>query len=204
MKCKHVQQQLLDYSEELLDPKTRSSIKTHLAQCPGCEQELREIERTIHLLQSVPLQEPPETFWTDFTTSVMGQIKKAEITPPVTERLFFFFPRFKMAAALAVAMILVVVGSILFYYTGFFHQQEHEPTLVSALTTPNADLETVLSQIAPEELMQDILDAEFALIEGGTMDAFNADHSDEMLYFLISTLTDKEKDLFLAELYKMK
>ena len=92
MKCKHVQKQLLDYSESLVDQKARLLIEEHLRNCPECARELWDFEQTVRLLQSLPIQEPPEAFWTELTSRVMRKIQQKNIVPS-TER-YLFFPNF--------------------------------------------------------------------------------------------------------------
>ena len=108
MRCKWVQQHLLDYSDKLLDLKTHILIEQHLHSCNECRQELNEIERTIQLLRSVSLEEPPEAFWPDFTSSVMRKIHNLETVPAV--RRVVFFSNFKMA--LIAVVLLVIIGSL--------------------------------------------------------------------------------------------
>jgi len=215
MKCKRIQQQLLDYSEELLEQKDRACIEEHLQTCPECRQELYDIKKTIYLLQSVPLEEPPETFWSDFTANVMRKINKMN-TIPTTSRAVFFFPNFKMAAV-AAAVLVVILGSIFLYYSETFQQwlhpteftaQHSEPYTNELVISGTPAVETIIKSLPPElvseELMDDILEAEFALVDGEILGVFDVNNSDEMLYFLISTLSEEEKDRLLSELYKMK
>jgi hypothetical protein len=210
MKCKHVQQQLLDYSEELLEQKTRALIEGHLQHCPECRQELHDLNRTIDLLQSVPFQEPTEQFWHNFTTTVMRRIKHTEPIP--ARRMFSFFPQARMA--FAVAVLIILIGGLIFYFTNSV-QQSHKLTAqrsdqqadelpVSLSPAEEKTIKDIFERIADEKLQHDMLETEFALFDGNTVEVFDADNSDEMLYYLISTLTEEEKDLLLSELYKMK
>jgi hypothetical protein len=174
MKCKRVQQQLLDYSEELLDQKTHTLIEDHLRTCSDCAQELQDIKKTIFLLQAVPLKEPSDTFWTDFTANVMDKVKKID-TAPVAERLFSFHNAKKTVVAIAV-LFFIMAGSIFFYYRGAF--QQFLPATTHSTT--------------------------FAPFNEGTMTIFDLDTSNETVHSLISSLTDEEKNLLLIELDKVK
>ncbi len=204
MKCKHIQQQLLDYSEELLKRKDRDLLEDHLQACAACRQELHEINTTIHLLQSVPLQERPEAFWSEFTATVMRKIYRMDTVPAT--KYSFFFPSMKMAVV--AAALLITIGSLFWYYSKTFQQglPPHTSNEFAASGTPST--ETIIrefpQELVSEELMNDLLEAEFALINGESRGVFDVDNSDEMLYFLISTLSEEEKDQLLSELYKMK
>ena len=216
MKCKHVQQYLLDYSEELLDQKTRFLVDEHLSKCAECTKELQEIEQTIHLLQSLPVQEPPETFWPDFTSNVMREVRKLDAVP-VEKRSFFFFP--KVRIAMAVAVLILVISGLALYFSGAFQKLWHpaeltaqrsgvqhvEERVASQDSESEKELNEILDKFASDELMDDILNSDFALFEGDGGMTLGAGHSDdEWLEFLINSLTDEEKDQFLLELYKMK
>lgn len=212
MKCKHIQYQLLDYSEDLLDRSTQELIKEHLQECAACRQELDDLEKTVHLLHVLPSQEPSEDFWNDFTTNVMRKIKRMEA--PSVRPSFPFFPQFRMAAV-AFAVLLIILGGVFLWYSislqealppaeRIAHDSAQQPQEIPlALQTPEREL-PMFEGIASEELLYDILDKEFAFTEGEVASMYRVDYSDEMLYFLISTLTEEEKDQLLAELYKMK
>ncbi len=208
MKCKHVQQQLLDYSEDLLEQKTQSLIAEHLQHCPECRQELHDFNSTIDLLQSVTFQEPAEPFWHNFTATVMRKIKYMEPIP--ARRTFSFFPQVRMA--FAVAVLIILIGGLIFYFANPVQQShkltaQHSEQQTDDLPIPLSPVEEkTITDIFEgiEKLQHDILDTEFALFDGNTLEVFDVDNSDEMLYYLISTLTEEEKDLLLSELYKMQ
>ncbi len=211
MKCKHVQQQLLDYSESLVDSKSHSLIEEHLSSCSTCARELQEFEQTIHLLQSVPFQEPPDAdaFWSDFTSNVMRNIRKTERIPE--HRRLFIFPHSRMVFV-AIAVFFMTFGSLMFYFTGGVHRifsfmfPSSKPIIAerSESKTVAEVIEMKLEEIASEELVNDILDTELALIDKDNVATFDVDNSDEALYRLIESLNDKEKELLLLELRKMR
>lgn len=211
MKCKHIQQQLLDYSEEGLAQHAQGLVETHLQQCPACRQELRELEQTVHLVQAIPSEDPSEAFWNGFTTDVMRKVKQMD--PPAAARpSWFFLPQFRMAAAMAVAIFFLVLGGVLFRQAAAPPPPERlAQEAVPAVRNSRTALQTsgsagqMFEGIASDELLQDVLEHEFAIIEGDSSGGmYRVDYSDDMLYFLISTLTEEEKDQLLTELYKMK
>ncbi len=216
MKCKHIQRQLLEYSEDLLDRKTQERIHAHLQQCPACRQELAHLKQTVHLLHRTPLtpsQEPSEAFWNDFTNTVMRKVKRMDA--PAPRPVFSFFPQFRVAAA-AFAVVLLVVGAGYLWYAMSLQQPSVPPSerLTQVSPVPSQDTPRAAQPpkrglpefegIASEDLLYDILEQEFAFTEGKPERMYRADYSDEMLYFLISTLTEEEKDQLLTELYKLK
>ena len=202
MKCKDIQKKLLDYSEGNTDQKTSLQIETHLRSCATCAQELQTFEETVRLLQSVPIKEPPEEFWNDFTRGVMQNVRRVErVTAP---SFFVRFPRFNMAVV-AVAAILLVMSGVLFFIKsdGFKthpqqlaqHQQDRE--------TPGGLNET-LEKIVPSKMVEEILHEEWALIDGQELSAFDGDASDDVIDFLLEDLTESEKQALLVELERMQ
>ncbi len=211
MKCKRIQQYLLDYSEHVLDQENQHLVEEHLRHCAECSKELQEIEQTLHLLQTLPLQEPPETFWPDFTSNVMRQIRKME---PVPSRLsnLFFFPHAK--AAVAVLLVLLVIGGGLVFY--FLQTQSWRSPKWADQSSQNEKQEMIvkhpdkmsapLDKITSDELINDMLDSKFGFFEQGQLDEVVDDlnNGNEWLYFLINNLSDEEKDRLLLELYELK
>lgn len=213
MKCKHVQKRLVDYSENVLDEKTQSRFEEHLVNCPICTQDLHEIEHTFRVLRSDTLPEPPEEFWSDFTSKVMTEINKRKAPSKIEYSLSF--PRFRMA--MAIAGLIVIIGGLFLYFNAeirqFFHpvditadRSDQNNTLSTSPADPGEhdEIETALSRIASEDLMRDILEHDLALFDGATSLSSDIEYSDEMLYFLIHSLTEEEKKALLFKLRKIR
>ena len=209
MKCKDVQERLLDYAESLVDPKTAAQIEAHLRSCATCAQELTAFKETVHLLQSVQFQEPPEAFWNDFTRNVMRNVRIAERNAP--QRMFAFFPSFKPVMALATVLILVAagiffssteIGQRLFRTSPAVEQvaQTEPPKTVSEI----GHSALVLEQIVSPEIVQEMLETEWALVDGQSMGLLDVDTSDEMVDVLLESLTEQEKISLFEELEQMK
>lgn len=214
MKCKQAQQKLVEYSEHVLNKNAQSQIQQHVQTCAACAQELQEIEETVTLLKSVSLQEPSETFWTDFTSNVMKKVSTAEI--PVRHRRFFQFPRLTFAVVLC-ALFVILVGGYAYFR---IHTTRVETTAELPVSEPAGAVvleetqndETLpltpdkagLRHIASDELTQDILESGLALFDGATSTSLDMLSSDDMLDVLLYGLTVEEKQVLLSELYKMK
>jgi hypothetical protein len=65
---------LNDYLERDLAPKERSRMTAHLAECPECAEELRELGNTVTLLRRLPEAEVPPAF----AASVMTRVRAGE------------------------------------------------------------------------------------------------------------------------------
>ncbi len=206
MKCKDVQKRLIDYSEALIDQKKSVQIETHLRSCAKCSQELKTFEETVRLLQSVPIKEPPEEFWDDFTRGVMQNVRRVERAS--VPALAFRFPRLKIAIV-AVATILLMLAGLSFYTPGGFLGilQKHPQQVAQQPLERNTPVDTLggaLEKIVPSEMVEDILHSEWALLDGQRLSVFELDASDEMIDFLLENLTESEKQALLVELERMK
>jgi len=205
---------MLDYSEKGLDESVQARIEEHLQNCDDCAQELHAFKQTVRLLESVPLREPPEAFWNDFTTNVMHKVNGMEV--PSRRRWSFSWPRFRPAMVFGV-LALLVVGGAFAYFSPAIHQKLTPLMKMAGLTTETAperelpgvghaevDLEKALQQIASEDLMHDILESEMALFDTDAGLPVELYYPDDTLNLLISSLTDAEKQALLDELHKMK
>lgn len=51
MKCQKVESLLTEYYDEALNPKTRTDVKDHLAQCKECKAKYEELKKTLKILK---------------------------------------------------------------------------------------------------------------------------------------------------------
>jgi anti-sigma factor RsiW len=72
-----VRARLNDYLERDLPPKERSRVTAHLAECPECAEELRELEGTVTLLRRLPEAKVPPAL----AASVMARVRAGEVEP---------------------------------------------------------------------------------------------------------------------------
>lgn len=194
MKCHQVQQHLLDYTEHVLDTTIQSRMQQHLQTCQTCTQELHDIEETLHLLSSVPVQEPSESFWKDFTADVMRKVRAAESQAP--KRIWFpFFPM----------RVVVAVGAMLILCIGIYaYIRINRPSKVIMSQHTEESSSTVLSEIVSGELSQDMLKQRFTLFDEMVSPTLEIVSGDVRLDALISGLTTEEKQALLSELQNMR
>ncbi|MBD3308289.1 hypothetical protein GF339_17765 [candidate division KSB3 bacterium] len=217
MNCKWVQQHLIDYAEDGLDQRKRIAIEEHLGGCVACQKEFADLQQTLRLLHTLPLEEPPEAFWADFTANVMQKVRAIE--PPHTAPPLFSLSKMKLT--MAVAGILAMLGGMFFAYQMSFQKVspsssrtqssiEMEPQAGESVPTIDRVAEPFreefpLEEFVSEDLRDDMIDAEFGLLHRGEGIPFErVENSDEVLQWLISGLTDQEKDMLLLELQNMQ
>jgi anti-sigma factor RsiW len=55
IECRELVELVTDYLEGALDPGTRVELEAHLQLCPGCAEYVRQMEVTLRMVGSVPL-----------------------------------------------------------------------------------------------------------------------------------------------------
>jgi hypothetical protein len=107
MRCKEIKNLLVPYYDNSLDPDEREKVKKHLAECDSCRLKLKEIEDTLGLLTKESVQQPEESFWTNFLPEVRSRIE--------TERkpIFTLFPKPRLVFGLMSALVMVALSFFL-------------------------------------------------------------------------------------------
>ena len=82
MNHSRVRARLNDYLERDLPPKERSRVMAHLAECPECAEELRELESTVTLLRRLPEVPVPPAFAASVIVSSRGSRHSSFKTSP--------------------------------------------------------------------------------------------------------------------------
>ena len=77
-----VRRRLSAYMEEGLSARDHHRVETHLDACPACREELRALERTVHLLRGLEPEQPPD----GLAAKVAARLDAGEGQPPWTAR----------------------------------------------------------------------------------------------------------------------
>lgn len=78
MRCEHAQEALSNYLEGGLDPPRRQAVAEHLAACPNCAREEREMAALLSLLhERLPRHEPVLDLWAEFAPK-MAEVRAEE------------------------------------------------------------------------------------------------------------------------------
>lgn len=98
---------LLHYGD--LPTAERDLLQNHLGGCAGCADYLKELTTLLHL--TVKPDEPPQTFWTDYSRELRHKIAEASETKSWRQRLSHLFqprlvPVFAAAAMVALALTI--------------------------------------------------------------------------------------------------
>ena len=71
--CLRVRERLQDLYEGYLDAMVAETIRAHLNSCFQCNQEYRDLEQTIRLIETLPYAEPVRDFTPAIMTAIRGQ-----------------------------------------------------------------------------------------------------------------------------------
>lgn len=101
-------EKLIPYADGSLDAPERAELEAHLAQCPDCRAELKQIQTLFQSLRNAQPEDPGEVFWQKFRNGVREQIQAA--------------PRARRApgasvmrrAALAAALLAALISGVWF------------------------------------------------------------------------------------------
>lgn len=110
MKCEKIQEQLVDYIENLVSEKERIFISEHLASCQSCQQELNEMQQFLDVLAKDTMQQPSENLRANFEQLIKEE--EQQNTPKVVklEPIFSYKTFLKYAAGIALLISAFMLG----------------------------------------------------------------------------------------------
>jgi hypothetical protein len=119
MDCKHINELLVEYLYQELDPSQVESFEAHLQSCPRCAQELASYERTRAIVQEMPEVEPPpridERILAEAARLAQGRPSSPTQEPGFWQRIVEGLRMLVMHPAMTAAVTLVLVLGVSFY-----------------------------------------------------------------------------------------
>lgn len=112
MECAKIKKQLAALTEGLLDKQTAQKVRSHLAACPDCAQELQAIEKAWDMIGGLEGEEPEagyvSRFWTRLAQHEPWYQTWAKALQPV-------FSVRRLVPVAAVVVVLIVAGLLHLY-----------------------------------------------------------------------------------------
>jgi len=102
--CEKYQNQLADYIRKILSPEEEKELARHLADCPDCQSEYREMEAVLEVLKEEKELELPPAFWGELAGSTGTKIDKKK------ERIPRFKPAWVLAPAAAITALFLAIN----------------------------------------------------------------------------------------------
>jgi len=119
MDCKHIDELLVEYLYQELDPSQVEQFEAHLQSCPRCAGELASYERTRAIVQEMPEVEPPsrvdERLLAEASRAVNARPAAEGREPSFWQRISEGLRLLVMHPAMTAAVTLVLVLGVSFY-----------------------------------------------------------------------------------------
>ncbi|NOZ63816.1 MAG: hypothetical protein GXO71_02535 [Caldiserica bacterium] len=87
MKCREVKKRLSEYMDGMLDARREKLIREHIAKCRNCTEELRSLQVSVNILNSLQEIKAPE----DFLEKVQQRIEQPSISNRIIQKIFLPF-----------------------------------------------------------------------------------------------------------------
>ena len=138
LSCTEIQDILEVYLADELDANTQATIKTHIAVCPKCQDEVRFVEAITEALQELPKPEPPPKIFNEVSAYVRAQ---THTDRKWTDRIFqvFTFSNNFTASLIGAGALVCLVGGLAFG----IHEYQHRVKIAQA----THDLNYALSKL---------------------------------------------------------
>jgi len=87
--CKHIGPLLPEYQDGTLTETARREVAEHLAHCAACAAENRDVERSVALLNHLPMPEPRLDLWAEFEPKLAMVEEENRLQPLARLRLWW-------------------------------------------------------------------------------------------------------------------
>jgi hypothetical protein len=151
MDCAHVRELLEEYALGALEPSEHAEVERHLAACPECREQARELEalagRLPSALASASALEPPPPL----RERVLAAVDEAE-QPPLPRRRAL--PRRALAIALAAAVPALALGWVAGYQQASASESDRRNELARMLGVEELVFEVVDSRVTDKAFLR--------------------------------------------------
>ncbi|MBM4301165.1 MAG: hypothetical protein FJ121_06505 [Deltaproteobacteria bacterium] len=203
--CALLQRWLPEYPDGDLPAWGRRWLKSHVARCSACRQELAELREVVAAIEATPVADPTPEFWGEFSREMHLKLVQAaqnsQTAPAPASPRRFRLPYLLGAPALAVLLLYVAVqftGPSLPIQDQALVKRESEAKMAAVPQPAPAPLAEVRAASAPP--MEQFVTV--ALEEGASLPVEDVDISGWELDAELAGMTDQEKNAFLNKLHK--
>jgi hypothetical protein len=117
MKCEEVEQKMVDYLDNNLDPDSRQEIEKHLETCERCLDEFKESQQILNLISKDEMVKPNESLRINFYHMLHSEMKKSEEKSRIlkfeTIIPWYNSSRYRVAAGIALLVCGTFLGLLL-------------------------------------------------------------------------------------------
>jgi hypothetical protein len=203
--CALLQRWLPEYPDGDLPAWGRPWLKSHVARCSACRQELAELRGVIAAIEATPVADPTPEFWGDFSREMHLKLVQAaqngQTEPAPASPRRFRLPYLVGAPVLAVLLLYVAVqltGPDLPIQNQAMVKRE-SPAKMAEVSQPAPAPRAKVPAAAALPVEQIVT---VALEEGASLPVEEVDISGWELDAELAGMTDQEKNAFLNKLHK--
>ena len=211
--CALLQRWLPEYPDGDLPALGKRWLKSHLARCSACQQELGELRELVATIEATPVADPAPEFWQAFSREMHLKLVQtapdSQAAPASASPRWFRLPYLVGAPAVAALLLYVAVnltgpGTPIQEQAQVKQQAEEmqQPRGKMADAPSKAAAPSIALPAAPVQPMEQF--ATVALEEGGRLQVDEVDISDWDLDSELAGMTDQEKNIFLNKLHQRK
>ena len=138
MKCKDIENRLIDYIDGNVDANEAKSIEAHLETCQNCSHEYAELMTVLTAMEEISPSLPDEQFRTIFLEAIQREAVQMEVKK--SRRGTFFIARKTKNRILSVAATIALMCAS--YYFGNRNAEHNNQTELAQLQTEQDKLKT--------------------------------------------------------------
>lgn len=208
--CALLQRWLPEYPDGDLPGWGKRWLTAHVAQCADCRRELAELREVVTAIQTAPITEPGQDFWSDFSRDMhlrLVQAAQENVLPQAPERRWFKLPYLVGAPVLAVLLLWVAVqltgpGNTVPGQALVMPEAKPERNMKMATVPQRAPAPPPVVAAQPRREAEQLVPV--ALEEGGgaALPAEEVDLSGWDLDSELAGMTDQEKEIFLKRMHQ--
>ena len=208
--CALLQRWLPEYPDGDLPAWGKRWLKSHVARCSACRQELAELREMVAAIEASPVADPAPEFWREFSREMHLKLVQAaqdgQTAPASASPRRFRLPYLLGAPALAVLLLYVAVQ-----LTGpgapiqdqaLIKRQPAAKMAAVPQKAPAPPAEVAAAPVLPMEQVEQFVTV--ALEEGAPLPVEEVDISGWDLDAELAGMTDQEKNAFLNKLHQRK
>ena len=115
MKCSKARKMISDYVDDNLDAEKKSTLESHLRDCPDCQEVLRDLQRIAESVKELEEFSPPANTWLNIEARLAKEAKAGRVPQRPARKWFDFLvfqPKLKYAL-ISVVLLAVMVGGVI-------------------------------------------------------------------------------------------
>lgn len=158
MKCKELEEKIIDYLDNKLDKEENLEIEKHLETCERCIDEFRDLKQVMKLISSKEDIEPDDSLRINFYHMLHSEIKKSKVRGTAekagTSTVWYDRGIFRIAAGFALLICGTLTGILIQSGISNSHQAQLEQLKTEVTSLKKAAMFTMLKEESSSNRIQ--------------------------------------------------